>query len=74
MHATRPCRQRNRLTALEQDAERLASEISAASAELASLGSERGQASLKFESVTEQLQRLESELVTLRAETETAAQ
>ena len=50
------------LTALEQDAERLASEISAASAELASLGSERGQASLKFESVTEQLQRLEGEL------------
>ena len=50
------------LTALEQDAERLAAEIDAASAELASLGSERGQASLKFESVTEQLQRLESEL------------
>src|ERR1700722_18734534 len=59
------------LTALEQDAERLASEISAASTELASLGQERGQASLKFESVTEQLQRLEGELVTLRAETET---
>ncbi len=59
------------LTALEQDAERLASEISAASSELASLGQERGQASLKFESVTEQLQRLEGELVTLRAETET---
>ncbi len=59
------------LTALEQDAERLASEISSASAELASLGSERGQASLKFESVTEQLQRLEGELITLRAETET---
>src|ERR1700691_4309684 len=56
------------LTALEQDAERLASEISAASTELASLGQERGQASLKFESVTEQLQRLEGELVTLRAE------
>ena len=48
------------LTALEQDAERLAGEIHAASGELASLGSERGQASLKFESVTEQLQRLES--------------
>src|SRR6204780_3124578 len=59
------------LTALEQDAERLAGEISAASGELASLGSERGQASLKFESVTQQLQRLESGMVTLRAETET---
>jgi len=58
------------LSALEQDAERLALEISAASAELASLGSERGQASLKFESVTEQLQRLESETTTLRSETE----
>ncbi len=43
------------LTALEQDAERLAWEIAAANGELASLGSERGQASLKFESVTEQL-------------------
>src|SRR6202051_3749312 len=59
------------LTALEQDAERLAGEIHAASNELASLGSERGQASLKFESVTEQLQRLESEMVALRADTET---
>jgi chromosome segregation protein len=59
------------LTALEQDAERLASEMAAASAELASLGSERGQASLRFESVTEQLQRLESEMASLRAETET---
>ena len=58
------------LTALEQDAERLAGEINTASAELASLGAERGQASLKFESVTEQLQRLESELAALRAETE----
>src|SRR6202041_3120762 len=33
--------------------------------------SERGQASLKFESVTEQLQRLEAELATVRSETET---
>ena len=59
------------LTALETDAERLAGEIHAASSELASLGSERGQASLKFESVTEQLQRLESEMVAVRAESET---
>ena len=59
------------LATLEQDAERLAAEIHAASGELASLGSERGQASLKFESVTEQLQRLESELAGVRAEAET---
>jgi chromosome segregation protein len=58
------------LSALEQDAERLAAEIAAASGELASLGSERGQVSLSFESVTEQLQRLENELSKLRAETE----
>ena len=58
------------LAALEQDAERLAAEIAAASGELASLGSERGQVSLRFESVTEQLQRLENELSKLRAETE----
>ncbi|MGC2399945.1 MAG: chromosome segregation protein SMC [Acidobacteriaceae bacterium] len=59
------------LLALERDADRLAGEISSASSELASLGSERGQASLKFESVTEQLQRLESDLAILRAESET---
>ena len=58
------------LTALEHDAERLAGEISTASSELASLGSERGQVSLKFETVTEQLQRLENELASLRSETE----
>jgi chromosome segregation protein len=50
------------LSSLEQDAERLATEIHNATSELASLGAERGQASLNFESVTEQLQRLESEL------------
>jgi chromosome segregation protein len=58
------------LAALEQDADRLAAEIAAASGELASLGSERGQVSLHFESVTEQLQRLENELSKLRADTE----
>ena len=58
------------LAALEQDAERLAGEIGAASGELASLGSERGQISLKFESVTEQLERLESEMAAVRTETE----
>ena len=59
------------LAALEQDAERLSSEIAAASGELAALGSERGQISLKFESVTDQLLRLENELAALRTETET---
>ena len=58
------------LASLEQDAERLAAEISAATTELASLGSERGQVSLRFESVTEQLQRLESDLAAVRSQTE----
>jgi chromosome segregation protein len=59
------------LAALEQDAERLSSEITSASGELTALGSERGQISLKFESVTDQLLRLENELAALRTETET---
>jgi chromosome segregation protein len=59
------------LAALEQDAERLSSEIASASGELTALGSERGQISLKFESVTDQLLRLENELAALRTETET---
>ncbi len=58
------------LAALEQDAERLATEIYAAKKDLQSLGVERGQTSLKFESVTGQLQRLENEIAALRAETE----
>jgi chromosome segregation protein len=56
------------LTALEQDAERLAGEIHAAKRDLESLGVERGQASLNFESVTEQLKRLEAEIESLRSE------
>ncbi|HEV2275167.1 MAG TPA: chromosome segregation protein SMC [Acidobacteriaceae bacterium] len=59
------------LTALEQDAERLAGEIHGARRDLEALGVERGQASLKFESVTDQLKRLENELQALRSETET---
>ncbi len=58
------------LTALEQDAERLAGEIHGARRDLEALGMERGQASLKFESVTDQLKRLEAEIESLRAETE----
>ena len=58
------------LTALEQDAERLAGEIHSARRDLEALGMERGQASLKFESVTDQLKRLESEIESLRVETE----
>ncbi len=58
------------LTALEQDAERLAGEMHGARRDLEALGVERGQASLKFESVTDQLKRLESEIESLRAETE----
>ena len=58
------------LTALEQDAERLAGEIHGARRDLEALGVERGQASLKFESVTDQLKRLESEIERLRTETE----
>ena len=60
------------LAALERDAERLSVEIAAANGELTSLGAERGQISLRFESVTEQLARLEAELAALRTETETS--
>jgi chromosome segregation protein len=56
------------LTALERDAERLAGEIHAAKRDLEALGVERGQASLTFESVTEQLHRLEGEIESLRSE------
>jgi chromosome segregation protein len=58
------------LATLEQDAERLSAEIATANGELTALGSERGQISLKFESVTDQLLRLENELAALRTETE----
>ena len=58
------------LASLEQDAERLAGEIHGAKRDLEALGVERGQASLKFESVTDQLKRLENEIESLRVETE----
>jgi chromosome segregation protein len=54
------------LAALEQERSRLESESSAARTELEQLGVERGQARLAFEGVTERLQRLESEIVSLR--------
>jgi chromosome segregation protein len=58
------------LGALEREAERLAGEMDAARRDLETLGAERGQASLQFESVTETLARLEQEITTLRAEIE----
>ena len=48
--------------ALEREAERLAGEMDAARRDLETLGAERGQASLQFESVTETLARLEHEI------------
>ena len=54
------------LAALEREAGRLASEMSAARRDLESLGSERGQVSLTFETVTETLKRLEQEIASLR--------
>ena len=59
------------LATLEQDAERLAARLPPPAESLNRWASERGQVSLKFESVTEQLKRLEGEIATLRAETET---
>ncbi|MFZ0661666.1 MAG: chromosome segregation protein SMC [Acidobacteriaceae bacterium] len=56
------------LAALERDADRLATEMASAKGDLEALGSERGQVSMKFESVTETLKRLEAEIATLRAE------
>lgn len=55
------------LGALEREAERLSGEMEAARRDLETLGAERGQASLQFESVTETLSRLEHEIVELRA-------
>lgn len=56
------------LAALERDADRLAMEMASAKGDLEALGSERGQVSMQFESVTETLKRLEDEIATLRAE------
>jgi len=55
------------LAALERDHQRLESEMSQARSEAASLGAERGQANLRFESATESLRQLESEIAEQRA-------
>ncbi|HEY0785888.1 MAG TPA: chromosome segregation protein SMC, partial [Acidobacteriaceae bacterium] len=54
------------LTSLERDAERLAAESFSARRDLEALGAERGQVSMRFESVTETLKRLEAEIASLR--------
>ncbi len=58
------------LASLDREAARLATEMAAAKRDLDALGSERGQASLTFESVTEALKRLEQEIGSLRSEIE----
>jgi chromosome segregation protein len=54
------------LAGLEREAERLLSESDIAKQELETLGLQRGQVKLSFESVTERLKRLESEIAELR--------
>ncbi|WP_158748746.1 chromosome segregation protein SMC [Acidobacterium sp. S8] len=56
------------LASLDRDAQRLAGEMDSVKRDLESLGAERGQVSMKFESVTETLKRLEAEIGTLRSE------
>ena len=56
------------LAAVDRDASRLAGELDAARRDLDSLGVERGQVSLRFESAAETLKRLEAELAALRSE------
>ncbi len=55
------------LASLERDADRLASEASTARRDLDALGAERGQVSLRFESASDSLKRLEAEIAELRA-------
>jgi chromosome segregation protein len=54
------------LAGLEHEAERLASESEIARQELVTLGLQRGQVALSFESVTERVKRLEAEIAQLR--------
>ncbi len=58
------------LASLQRESERLGVEMDSARRDLETLGAERGQVSLTFESVTETLRRLESEIQTLRSEIE----
>jgi chromosome segregation protein len=54
------------LAALEREAERLENEMGQARAEAGNLGAERGQVSMRFESATESLKHLETEIGELR--------
>ncbi len=56
------------LAAVDRDASRLEGELSAARRELDALGVERGQVSLRFESASETLKRIETEVGSLRAD------
>ncbi|MDE3105849.1 MAG: chromosome segregation protein SMC [Acidobacteriota bacterium] len=58
------------LAGLEREAERLSSESDVARQELETLGQQRGQVRLSFESVTERLKRLEAEIAELRLDLE----
>ena len=58
------------LAGLDREAERLLSESRIAKQELETLGLQRGQVKMSFESVTERLKRLESEIAALRLEIE----
>ena len=60
------------LAGLEREAERLVSESDIARQELETLGLQRGQVALSFESVTERLKRLEAEIAELRLQIEAA--
>ena len=60
------------LAGLEREAERLVSESDIARQELETLGLQRGQVALSFESVTERLKRLEAEITELRLQIEAA--
>jgi chromosome segregation protein len=60
------------LAGLEREAERLVSESDIARQELETLGLQRGQVALSFESVTERLKRLEAEIAELRLEIDAA--
>jgi len=55
------------LAGLDRENERLDNETKSAHIELAALGSQRGQAQLSFESVTERLERLVAEIAELRS-------
>ena len=54
------------LQGLERENERLAAESETARGELESLGAQRGQVAMNFESVTERLKRLEAEIIEVR--------